>query len=144
LKLRAFETRDTAAVIDLANKHALFDAPISEADLAITRSFPDGFIVAEEGGQIVGFVLGYLRDVPTEVLEHWRASKGGHVELLAVDSRYRNGGVGTALMNELLRVFKLAGADFVTLHCPAEAKEAKHVYAKLGFRVRAYELRKRL
>jgi ribosomal protein S18 acetylase RimI-like enzyme len=143
LKLRAFETRDSTAVIELANKYALFGAPISEADLAIARSFPNGFIVAEDSGRIVGFVLGYIRDIPVHVLEHWGASNVGHVELLAVDPSHRNQGLATALLNELLRVFKLAGVDFVTLHCPAKAKEARHIYARLGFRVRAFEMSKR-
>jgi ribosomal protein S18 acetylase RimI-like enzyme len=144
MNIRRFETKDTAAVVQLANDYAGFDAPISEADLAISKALPDGLIVAEEHGHIVGLVFGHLRDIPTNVLEHWGASSVGHVELLAVDPNYRNRGIGTTLVEDLFRAFKRAGADFVTLHCPAEAKEAKRVYDGLGFHVRAYEMGKKL
>jgi hypothetical protein len=45
-------------------------------------------------------------------------------------------------LSKLLEEFKRAGADLVTLHCPTEAAEAKKLYDKLGFEVRAYYMRK--
>lgn len=144
LRIRVLETRDISAVLQLANTYAAFDAPMSEADLATGQSYPDGSIVAEDDGRVVGFVLGYLREIPAAVLDHWKASIVGHVELLVVDPRSRNRGIGAALLKELLRAFKQAGADLVTLHCPAEAREAKRLYDKHSFGVRAYEMSKRL
>lgn len=144
MKIRRFETNDIAAVIQLANEYAEFDVPISEADLAIFRTFPDGLIVAEDRGHIVGFAFGHLRDVPTAALEHWGATSAGYVQLLAVHPNYRNRGIGTTLVKQLFDAFRRAGADFVTLHCPAEAKEAKRVYEELELHVRAYEMGKKL
>jgi len=140
MNIRRFETNDMAAVIQLANEYAEFDASITEADLAISRSFPDGLIVAEDCGHILGFVFGHPRDVPAAALERWGATSTGYVELLAVHPNYRNRGIGTRLVKELFGAFKRAGVDYVTLHCPAEAGEAKRVYEELGFHVLAYEM----
>jgi ribosomal protein S18 acetylase RimI-like enzyme len=144
LKIRAFETDDTESVLQLANTYAFFDGPMHESDLAISGSFPDGFLIAEDEGHIVGFVMGYLRDFPADVLENWGVSTVGHIEILVVAPPYRERGIATALMKNILDVFKRAGAEMVTLHCPVSAREAKHLYDKLGFSVRAYEMKKRL
>jgi ribosomal protein S18 acetylase RimI-like enzyme len=144
MKLRAFKTEDTARVLQLANAYAAFDGTTSEADLVITKFFPNGFWVAEEDDKVVGFAYGYFEDVPGEVLTRWGSSKVGEIALMAVDPKYRNRGIGTALLRKLLEEFKKAGADLVTLHCPAEAVEAKKLYDELGFEVRAYHMKKRL
>lgn len=144
MKLRVFKPEDTAKVLQLANAYAAFDGTTTEADLVITKYFPEGFWVAEEKGQVVGFAYGYFKDVPSEVLAHWKAAKVGEVTLIAVDPIYRRKGIGTALIRTLLREFKKAGANIVTLHCPAEAVEAKKIYDKLGFEIRAYHMKKKL
>jgi len=144
LRLRVFKTEDTSRVLQLANAYAAFDGTTSEADLVITKFFPNGFWVAEEDDKVVGFAYGYFKDVPGEVLALWGVSKVGEIALMAVDTSYRNKGIGTALLHKLLEEFKKAGADLVTLHCPAEAVEAKKLYDKLGFEVRAYHMKKRL
>jgi len=143
-KLRLFKTEDTARVLQLANAYAAFDMSIDEADLSITKSFPNGFWIAEEDDRVVGVAYGYFRDVPPEVLERWKASKAGYVALMAVDESYRRRGIGGALLKRLLEEFRKAGADVVTVHCPAEATEAKKLYDKLGFEVRAYHMKRRL
>lgn len=143
LKLRAFMTEDMTSVLQLANTYAAFDGTTSESDLVVSRFFPYGFWVAEEDGKIVGFAFGYFKDVPGEVLTRWRASKVGEITLMAVDADYRNRGIGSALLHKLLEELKKAGADYIVLHCPAEATEAKRLYDKLGFETRAYHMKKR-
>ena len=101
-------------------------------------------IQTEDRSHIVGFVFGHPKDVPDAVLERWEATSHGYIELLVVNPDYRNRGVGTSLVKELFHAFERAGIDFVTLHCPAEAREAKCLYDHIGFDVRAYEMGKRL
>lgn len=112
--------------------------------MKVTHEFPQGFLVAEEETTIIGFVYGYFRDVPTEVLANWNVSKVATIELLAVSPDYRNQGTGTALLERLLEIFKEAGTDLVGLHCPVQANDAKQLYERVGFEVSAYHMRKRL
>jgi len=141
--LRAFQSEDVNAVLELANRYAAFDGSTSEADLAVTTGFPDGFWVAEDKGRIVGFAYGYFRDVPDQVLEKWGATKVGQVGLMAVEAGRRREGIGEALLQRLLGAFEKAGADLVLLDCPSEAVEAKRLYDKTGFEVRFYGMKKR-
>jgi len=144
LQIRKFEKRDTRRVIKLANDHALFDGPIQEDDLKITDSFPEGFLVAEDNEEIVGFVYGFFKDVPAQVLSNWGVSRVATIELLVVDPEYRRQSMGTSLLERLVGVFKQAGTDLILLTCPVQAEAAKHLYEKIGFKVNAYHMRMRV
>jgi ribosomal protein S18 acetylase RimI-like enzyme len=144
LLIRKFERRDTDSIIRLSNSYALFDGPINEKDIEITHAFPEGFIVAEEGHNIVGFAFGYFRDIPAQVLETWGVSKVATIELLVVNPTYGKQGIGTLLLESLIEIFKQAGTDMIELTCPVKAEQARHLYEKLGFEISAYHMRKRL
>jgi len=144
LSLQIFKAEYMAGVLQLANKYAAFDGTISETDLVLSKFFPKGFWVAEEDNEVVGFVFGYFKDVPSDVLTRWGASKVGEISLLVVHPDHRRRGVGTALLRKVMQEFKRAGADQIILACPAEAMAAKRLYDKLGFEVRAYYMKKKL
>jgi len=78
-----------------------------------------------------------------DVLRTWNARSVGYVELMAVDSRHRRG-TGRALLKTLLNRFQSSGIDMVDLDVPAEQEAAVELYKKLGFYVRACNMRKRL
>jgi ribosomal protein S18 acetylase RimI-like enzyme len=144
MKIRQFEQKDTDVVVQLANDFAFFDGPITEEDLKITQAFPEGFIVAEERKKVVGLVYGYFRDVPKEVLKTWGVSKVATIELLVVDPKYGNQGIGTLLLESLIEILKHAGTDLIGLTCPIQAEQARQLYEKVGFEVRAYHMRLKL
>lgn len=144
LRIRKFEMRDTDSVIRLANDYALFDGPINEEDLKVTHTFPEGFIVAEEDHDIIGFTLGYFRDIPTAVLDTWGVSKVATIELLVVNPKYRKKGIGKLLLESLIDTFRQSGTNMIGLTCPIEAENARQLYEKLGFEISAYHMRKRL
>lgn len=144
VKTRIYKKGDLNSVLDLANRYAAFDGNTSEADLAVTSDFPEGFWVAEDGGAIIGFAYGYFKEIPDEILEKWRSKRVGYIQLMAVAPSYRRKGVGQMLLSNLLSEFKRAGADLVLLDCPAEAVGAKLLYEKMGFDARFYGMKKRL
>ena len=144
MDIRFSKPQDIKQVVSLANSYALFDLTVTEADFQCTSSFPKGIIVAEDDGSIIGFVFGYIRDIPDEVLAKWNASKAAQIELLVVNPTYRGQSIGRTLLDRLLETFKEEGVDLVLLHCPAESKEAKHLYERIGFETRAYAMEKRL
>ena len=142
--IRPSTPNDIELVVHLANRYTSFDSDVSEADFQVSGAFPNGLLVAEDGHSIVGFIFGYIREIPTKVLDRWHASKVAQIELLAVDSSFRGQGVGGLLLNRLLDAFRDEGVDMVLLHCPADAESALHLYQKAGFEVRAYAMKKRL
>ncbi len=144
MRIRKYEMTDLASVLRIANEHAYFDGPTAEEDLRITEGFPEGFIVAEERGRVVGFAYGYFRDVPDAVLDTWGVTKVATIELVVVMPEYRNRGIGTELMESLMLILKGGGADLIGLHCPIQATEAKRLYERLGFEVSAFHMRRRL
>ncbi len=144
LDIQVFRAEYTARVLQLANKYASFDGTTSGADLVVSKFFPKGFWIAKEDNEVVGFVFGYFKDVPPDVLTRWGASKIGEISLLVVDQDYRRKGIGTALLRKVMQEFKRAGADQIILACPAEATEAKRLYEKLGFEIRAYYMKQKL
>jgi ribosomal protein S18 acetylase RimI-like enzyme len=142
--IRVFEPQDIKQVVDLSNKYASFDSEVTEADFQPARFFPDGLIVAEDDEKIIGFVFAYIREVPPEILTRWNVTKVAQLELLAVDSKCRGQGVGEALLDRLIEALKEERVDLILLHCPVESVEAKHLYDKLGFEVRAFAMKRHL
>lgn len=141
---RLYRKDDLNSVLKLANNYAAFDSYTTEADLAITSRFPEGFWVAEDNGIVVGFAYGHFKEVPEEILEKWGAKKIGYIDSMAVARDQRRKGVGQALLTKILAEFKKAGADTILLDCPAEAVGARQLYEKMGFEPRFYGLKKRV
>ena len=144
MNIRFSIPQDIKEIVNLANRHASFDSDVTEADFQAAGLFPKGLLVAEESNQVIGFVFAYLQEIPSPVLNRWDVSKVAQIELMVVDPTYRGRSIGKDLLDRLLEILREEGVDLVLLHCPAEAVEAKHLYDKLGFEVRAYAMKKRL
>ena len=144
--IRLYEEKDRVAVLRLSQKYASWDSTPREADIqGFYSSEPDFFLVAELNKRIVGFIYGReSKNVPDKVLQRWKATKVGSVEVLAVEEQYRRRGIATLLLNRLFVVFKRRGIDTVTLTTPADEIGAKELYDKLGFETRGYFLKKKL
>jgi len=93
-----------------------------------------GFLVALEGGRIVGYVVADV--TPT----HGRAL--GHVKDIAVHPGYRGDGIGSLLLTRALSEVVFQGADSVKLEVREGNDGAKRLYRTFGFaalrRVRGY------
>jgi ribosomal-protein-alanine N-acetyltransferase len=85
---------------------------------------PEGFLVAEVDGKVVGYLIGTLR---------WGAS--GHVMAIGVYPEYRKRGVGTALMVQILDILRMSGARSARLEVRKSNNAAQLFYQKLGFKL---------
>ncbi|MEM2924283.1 MAG: ribosomal protein S18-alanine N-acetyltransferase [Methanocellales archaeon] len=83
----------------------------------------DLFLVSMDGDELIGFVVGMQVD-----------SDRGRILSIAVSKNYRNRGIGSALMNEILKRFKKANLKFACLEVRVSNKAAQLFYEKLGFK----------
>jgi len=88
---------------------------------------PEGFLVAEIDGEVVGYIIANLRKTQEE-------SEEGHILAVAVDPAYRRRKVGTALVEQITGVFKGKGVDQLSLEVKGSNMEARNFYLNLGFR----------
>ncbi len=87
---------------------------------------PELFIVAAAGEELVGYTVG-------EVDAKRNGRKVGHVMNVAVDSRHRDRGVGTMLMDELEAGFLRLGAAAAYLEVRESNVEAQRLYSRRGY-----------
>ena len=92
---------------------------------------PALFLVAEEGGRVVGYTIGEIR----EALGSRFSPRAlvGHVMNIAVEERLRGKGVGTALMDEVEGSLRKRGARHVTLEVRESNETARAFYAQRGY-----------
>jgi ribosomal protein S18 acetylase RimI-like enzyme len=92
---------------------------------------PDTFFVADRFGEIVGYVLGHIEPETTGQVTHEVA----RIDSIAVDSSYRNLGVGRALLRSILARFRERGAAECILRLHMENDLAWKLFIAEGFRV---------
>jgi ribosomal protein S18 acetylase RimI-like enzyme len=94
------------------------------AIMAQAWSHPECFLVAEYGGQIVGYAT-YSLDDETKI---------GHVLNNAVDPSYQGRGIGSALHREALRRIIDAGMEGIQVGTGIDNVPARRMYEKHGFK----------
>lgn len=108
----------------------------------MSRKAPDLFLVAEEEGAVLGYVIGELREVMLSGLPH--RLKMGHIVNIAVTPERRRSGIGSMLIAEVERRFLERSATRSTLEVRESNSTARSFYKNLGYeetgRVRAYYL----
>ena len=87
---------------------------------------PGLFIVATVDEELVGYTVG-------EVDTRRNDGKVGHVMNVAVDSRHRDRGVGTMLMEELEARFLRLGATAAYLEVRESNVDAQRLYSRRGY-----------
>lgn len=100
--------------------------------------------VAEEEGEMVGFIAGVI-ETQTELdkLSHIPL-KHGRVLDLFVESNYRGSGVGKQLMAKIEHYFRDQQCDAIMIEVFGPNKKAKQFYEQLGYADRDYDLQKSL
>jgi len=82
----------------------------------------NGFLVVEEGGVVVGYVVGYQL-----------TEKEGRIFSLAVKDGYRNRGLGTQLLHAILAVFYDNSFHYASLEVRTSNTRAQKLYHRMGF-----------
>jgi len=83
---------------------------------------PEGFLVAEMHGKIVGYIIGNMQN-----------GSEGHILAIAVDPKHRKQGIGTALIKNIYKVLKKQGANKVRVELKLYNTGAKEFYSNMGF-----------
>lgn len=88
------------------------------------RRDPSGIFVAEDNGQVVGYITTW-RDLEAGL---------GHIPNLAVAERYRGAGLGRQLIEYALDHFRRAGLSHAKIETLEQNAVGNHLYPSLGFR----------
>ena len=107
VKIRVLNENDLDAVVEIDKKilgkarRAFWKRKIAYADV-----YPRPALVAESEGKVVGFIMGYVSGwefgVPDTI---------GWIDTLGVDPDYQRRGVGRALFNALIEIFRQSGRE---------------------------------
>ena len=95
----------------------------------LMRRDPEGFMIAREGERIIGFI-----GADSNWFSKREQKKVGAIHELVVDQNFRNRGIGTALIESALELFKIKGLDTVELWVGEGNETARKFYESLGFR----------
>ena len=117
--IRPFEFDDSRELLEM--EEAIFNEP-NPLLYAMIESRPmEGFIVAEENGRVVGYLLGTLLMDEARLL------------LIAVKENHRRLGIGSRLVKEYVESVR-GRASMVRLEVRTSNLAAQTFYFKLGFR----------
>lgn len=120
IKIRNFEMPDIRRVMEIEEQSFLDgDAGLY---LELYEEWPDGFLVAEKEDKVIGFVVMVLTP-----------EGEGRVFALAVDSRYRAGGVGRTLLKAAFAVLRKMKIWYVLLEVRVSNVVAQRLYGSMGF-----------
>ena len=123
VKIRVLDESDLDAVVKIdknvlgKERRAFWKRKIAYAGI-----YPRPALVAEFEGKVVGFILGYVSGwefgVPDTV---------GWIDTLGVDPAYQRRGIGRALFNELIEIFKRSGREETPEAKKAEKRKVEGV-----------------
>jgi ribosomal-protein-alanine N-acetyltransferase len=129
---RPFEPADLRKVMKI-NKLCLPENYSSYFFLDLYERFPATFVVAEENGEVVGYVM-------CRIEKGWGGfsllgSKRGHVVSIAVLPKHQRKGVGFTLMLEVMDNMLKYSAEECYLEVRVSNRPAIRFYKKLGFSI---------
>jgi ribosomal protein S18 acetylase RimI-like enzyme len=121
---------DEAAIVNLTREMAAGEDDVSPIDEHYARRFLasplSGVLLAEDAGESVG-LLSYAL-----VPGLYHAADSGLIELLIVTGARRGEGIGRALVDAALRLFREAGCAEASVSTGEANDPARHVYVEAG------------
>lgn len=98
------------------------------------QRFPETFIVAEENGEVVGYIMCRM-ELGLSNFGFKGLVKKGHIVSVAVLPQYRRKGIGEALVTKAIEGMRLYHAKQCFLEVRVTNTQAISLYKKLGFQV---------
>jgi len=98
------------------------------------QRFPETFIVAEEDGEVVGYIMCRI-ETGTPSFKLFGITKKGHVISIAVLPEHQREGIGYALMQEAMEALVYYRAKECYLEVRTSNVPAVSLYRKMGFEV---------
>jgi ribosomal-protein-alanine N-acetyltransferase len=132
-RVRKFKPEDLQSVIKI-NRVCLPENYIDSFFMDLHHRFPDTFIVAEEDGDVVGYIMCRI-EVGLSNYGLGGVVKKGHVVSIAVTPDHRKGGIGKALMLTGMEGMRGYNAKQCYLEVRVTNEAAVNLYKKLGFEV---------
>jgi len=121
--IRSFEPKDMFAVIKIASD-TLPERYNPSLFNYFYETFPEGFIVAEFGKKIIGFIVGLpINDSTAKLL------------MLSVSKDYRKKQIGSNLLNQFVKVVNKKKIEDIELEVRTRNKEAIDFYKKHNFQI---------
>lgn len=121
--VRPFVPNDLPSVTAVVNESLRENYPMS-LYLDIHRWWREGFLVAEDGGRVVGFLAAVVS-----------APQQGRILMLAVLQAWRRKGVGGALMDVFVKECAMRGMRSLELEVRKSNTDAIRFYTRYGFQI---------
>ncbi len=132
-KLRKFTVNDLQRVMHI-NRACLPENYTDYFFMDLYHRFPETFMVAEENGEVVGYIMCRM-EVGLSNFGFSGLMKKGHIVSVAVLPQYRRKGIGEALVNKAVDGMRLYNAKQCFLEVRVTNTPAINLYETLGFEI---------
>ena len=132
-KIRKFTPKDLERVTYI-NRVCLPENYVDYFFMDLHERFPETFIVAEENGEIVGYVMCRI-ETGLSNFGFGGFIKKGHIVSIAVMPQHRRKGIGQALVTKAMEGMRLYNAKQCFLEVRVTNTSAISLYRKLGFKI---------
>jgi [ribosomal protein S18]-alanine N-acetyltransferase len=100
----------------------------------ILKDFPSTFLLAEDGGKVVGYVMCRV-EYGLSMTRKFGLAKKGHIISIAVLEEHRNHGIGSSLIRQALEEIRKVSGRECYLEVRTTNRGAIELYEKLGCKV---------
>lgn len=132
-KMRRFNVNDLERVT-YVNRTCLPENYSDYFFVDLHRRFPETFLVAEEDGEVVGYIMCRIETGLSGFVFRGLVRKG-HIVSVAVLPQYRRVGIGKALVTKAMEKMKTYKAKQCFLEVRISNTPAVNLYKNLGFQI---------
>jgi len=132
-KLRKFTLNDLQTVMHI-NRVCLPENYTDYFFIELHQKFPETFIVAEENGEVIGYIMCRI-ELGLSNFGFGGLLKKGHIVSVAVLHQHRRKGIGKALVAQALENMRIYNAKQCFLEVRVTNTPAIELYKKLGFEI---------